>query len=96
MSLRFQVARYAISKQGIKQLEITFGSIFSLFPMKVAKHIAARGNLKLPALRPCDPFIRDLKMQGRRQQQKRYFKSEFTFLQPQLQLFQIIYFVKVT
>ena len=27
-----QVAKYAISKQGIKQLEITFRSIFSLFP----------------------------------------------------------------
>ena len=24
-------------KQGIKQLEISFGSIFSLFPMKVAR-----------------------------------------------------------
>ena len=37
MSLRFQVARYAIRKQGIKQLEITFCSTFSLFPMKVAR-----------------------------------------------------------
>ena len=37
MTLRFQVAKYAISKQGIKQLEITVRSIFSLFPMKVAR-----------------------------------------------------------
>ena len=28
MLLRFQVAKYAISKQGIKQLEITVGSYF--------------------------------------------------------------------
>ena len=39
---------------------------------------------------------RNLKMRGRRQQEKRCLKSEFTFLQTQSQLFQITYFVKVT
>ena len=49
MLLRFQVARYTIGKQGIKQLEITFGSIFSLFPTKVTRGHAHSSHRKSQA-----------------------------------------------
>ena len=47
--LRFQVARYAISRWGIEQLGLSFGLIFLLFPMKVARGHANKSQGKPPA-----------------------------------------------
>ena len=47
--LRFQVAGYAISRWGIEQLGLSFGLIFLLFPMKVARGHAHKSRGKPPA-----------------------------------------------
>ena len=50
--LRFHVAGYAISKWGIEQLGLSFGLIFLLFPMKVAREHAHKRQGKPPAQPP--------------------------------------------
>ena len=53
MLLRFQVARYEISRWGIEQLGLSFGLVFLLFLMKVARGHAHKSREKpQPSPRP--------------------------------------------